>query len=157
MGRNNKGKGRGGRGRAGRNAADLQPVPDAGAVETEATITGLEGVGQADNGESVGEMLGQSINEGAPPVALAPVDGNELAPASDEPGGGLVGGAWYDRIAVQDEEDAVMTTADWSGYAQAAMAGGCEGAAVAVIDADELMHEQLVRQARLMQRIKTPE
>jgi hypothetical protein len=152
MGRNNKGK-RGGRGRAGRNAADLQPVPNAGGVETEATITGLEG------GESVDEMLGQSVNvnEEAPPLALAPVDGEELAPASDEPGGGLVGGAWYERIAVQDEEDAVMTVADWSGYAQAAMAGGCEAAAVAVIEADELMHEQLVRQARLMQRIKTPE
>ena len=102
-------------------------------------------------------MLSQSVNEGGAPVALVPVDGDELAPASDEPGGGLAGGPWYERIAVQDEEDAVMTTADWSGYAQAAMAGGCESATVAVIEADELMHEQLMRQARLMQRIKMPD
>jgi len=152
MGQRSKGKKRDGRGRAGRNAADLQPVPDAAAVETEATITGLEG------GESPAAALGPPINEGAPPVALVPVDGDELAPASDEPGGALVGGAaWYERIAVRDEEDAVMTVADWAGYAQASLAGGSESTDVAALEADQMMHEQLVRQARLMQRIPPAE
>lgn len=151
MGQRNRGKQRGGKGRAGRNAADLAPVPDAAAVETEATITGLEG------GESVAGTLGPSINEGAPPVALVPAEGDELAPASDEPIAGLTGVPWFERINVQDEEDAMMSVADWTAYVQAAMAGGSESATIAVEEADALMHEQLMRQARLIQRIKTPE
>lgn len=157
MGRKARGsKNREGKGRAGRNAADLQPVPDAAAVavETEATITGLEG------GESLDEMLANTVNEeGAQVAQLVPArGGDELAPASDEPGGEpLAGAPWYERISVRDEEDAVVTTADWSGYAQAAMAGGCETADEAAKQADELMHEQLMRQSRLMLRVQNPE
>lgn len=56
---------------------------------------------------------------------------------------------WFMLATIQGEEDAMMSMADWTGYATAAVQSGSDPAAAAAV-ADQMMHAQLQRLTLLM-------